>query len=243
MDLGLRGRTALVTASSKGLGKSSALSLAGEGVNVVICARGGDALKETEREIADTGAEVLALEEDVTSQDAPERLAQAAVERFGSLDIVVANAGGPPPGRSFEPTDEDFYSAMNANFLTSVRLARAALPHMRKKGWGRLCFITSSSIKQPMPNLVLSNVSRTALWSWSRTAAKELLPEGITVNLVCPGLHATDRMKNLGVVDEGKPIGDPDDFGRIVAFLCSEHAKFVSGASLLVDGARVDGLL
>jgi 3-oxoacyl-[acyl-carrier protein] reductase len=166
----------------------------------------------------------------------------AAVERFGGLDIVVANAGGPPPGRSLDLTDEQIAAAINANLTTSVRLVREAVPHMRAAGWGRICLITSSSIKQPIPNLALSNLARTGLWAWAKTAAADLFGEGITLNLACPGSHATDRMKSLGATGGAGPMGDPADFGRVVAFLCSAPANFVSGTTVLVDGARSTGL-
>ncbi|MEA2461295.1 MAG: 3-oxoacyl-[acyl-carrier protein] reductase [Actinomycetota bacterium] len=243
MDLGLRGRTALVTASSKGLGKGSALAFAEEGANVVICARGVEALRDAEREIAALGVDVLAIEADVTEPSAPRSLVDRTLEAFGGIDIVVANAGGPPPGGSFDPADEDFESAFNANFLTSVRLVKEAVPHMRAKGWGRCCLITSTSVKEPIPGLALSNVSRTGLWAWAKLASKELFDDGITLNLACPGLHATERSRALGIVDGGEPVGDPADFGRVVAFLCSEPARFVSGVALQVDGGRIKGLL
>lgn len=243
MDLGISGKVALVTAASKGLGRASAVALAREGAKVAICARGADALAEAEAE-AELAAytDVLAIAADVTDPTAPARLVAAAVERFGGLDIVVANAGGPPPGRSLDLTDEQIAAAVNANLTTSVRLVREAVPHMRAAGWGRICLITSSSIKQPIPNLALSNLARTGLWAWAKTAAADLFGEGITLNLACPGSHATDRMKSLGATGGAGPMGDPADFGRVVAFLCSSPANFVSGTTVLVDGARSTGL-
>jgi len=179
----------------------------------------------------------MAVAADVTDSAAPGQLVAATVERFGRLDIVVANAGGPPAGRSLDVDDAQLEAALNANLLTSVRLVREALPHLREQGWGRICLITSSSIKQPIPTLAMSNSARSALWSWAKTAAADVFGEGITLNLACPGTHATDRMRQLGL-PETTPMGDPADFGRIVAFLCSEPAAFVSGAALSVDGAR-----
>ena len=236
MDLGLSGRVALVTAASKGLGRASALALAREGARLVICARGEEALRATEAEVA-AHTEVLALVADVTRPEEPRRLVDATVERFGSVDVVVANAGGPPPARALDVDDEAMHAALEANFVTSVRLVREAVPHMRSRGWGRICLITSSSIKQPIPTLAMSNSARTALWSWAKTAAADVFADGITLNLACPGTHATDRMRQLGLPDT-TPMGDPADFGRVVAFLCSEPAAFVSGAALSVDGAR-----
>jgi 3-oxoacyl-[acyl-carrier protein] reductase len=138
-------------------------------------------------------------------------------------------------------TDEQIYAAVNANLVTSVRLVRAAVPGLQAAGWGRICCITSWSIKQPMPGLALSNLARTGLWAWAKTAASDLFPSGVTLNLVCPGSHATDRMRQLGGDDAH--MGSPADFGRIVAFLCSQPANYVSGAAIMVDGAASAGLL
>jgi 3-oxoacyl-[acyl-carrier protein] reductase len=241
VDLGIAGKVALVTASSKGLGRASAAALSEAGVSVTICARNGDEL----RAAADAmQGEVLAIPEDVTDPAAPQRLVDATVERFGRLDILVANAGGPPPGRALDVDDESLAAAVNANLATSIRLVKASLPHMRERGWGRICLIASSSVKQPIPSLALSNTARTGLWAWAKTASADLFPEGITVNLACPGLHATDRIKSLyGAGAPSQPLGDPGDFGRVVAFLCSSSAGFVSGVALQVDGAATVGLL
>jgi 3-oxoacyl-[acyl-carrier protein] reductase len=241
VNLGIDGRVALVTAGSKGLGRASALALAGEGARVVISARGQEALAEAESAIKALGAEVLAVPADASEPETPARLVAATVERFGGLDILVANNGGPPPGRALEVDDDQLRAALEANLLTSIRLTREGVPHMRAKGWGRICMITSYSVKQPIPTLALSNAARTALWAWAKTAAADLFPDGITVNLAAPGLHATDRMKQLG--GGAGPMGDPADFGKTVAFLCSEPAKFISGVALQVDGAAVLGLL
>jgi 3-oxoacyl-[acyl-carrier protein] reductase len=241
VDLAIAGRVALVTAASKGLGRASALALAGEGVRVAICARGEEALRATEADIRALGGEVLAITADVTDPAAPARLVAETTERFGGLDILVGNAGGPPPGRALEVVDEQIVAAVNANLTTSVRLVREAVPWMRRGGWGRICLITSYSVKQPIPTLSLSNLARTGLWAWAKTAAQDLFPDGITLNLACPGPFATDRMKQLG----GDPahMGDPADFGRIVAFLCSQPCNFLSSAAVNVDGAGVVGLL
>jgi 3-oxoacyl-[acyl-carrier protein] reductase len=240
MDLGIAGRVALVTAASKGLGRASAVALAREGAKVVISARGEEALAGAEAELA-RYTDVLAVRGDVTEPAEPARLVAAAVERFGGLDIVVANAGGPPPGRALDVSDEQIAAAVNANLLTSVRLVREAVPHMRARGWGRFCLITSSSIKEPIPTLSLSNAARTGLWAWAKTAATDLFDAGITLNLACPGLHDTERMQAIQTLQG--PRGDPADFGRIVAFLCSEPAKFMSGSTVLVDGGQAVGLV
>jgi len=230
MDLGLNGKVALVTASSKGLGRASALALSREGARVVICARGEESLREAERQMP---GETLAIVADVTEPEAPQHLVDAAVERFGGLDVLVANAGGPPPMRALEVDDA-------ANLLTSIRLVRSALPHLRQAAWARICCIASWGVKEPIPELALSNIARTGLWAWAKTAAKDLAEDGVTLNLALPGPHATDRMKELG---GGGRMGDPEDFGKVVAFLCSEPAGFISGAALSVDGAASAGLL
>ena len=246
VDLGIAGRVALVTAASKGLGRAAAVALAGEGARVVICARGAEALADAEAELGRL-TEVLALRADVTEAPVPAQLVAAAVERFGRLDIVVANAGGPPPGRALDVDDAQIEAAVNANLLTSVRLVREAVPHLRAnhpsgaaRGWGRICLITSSSVKQPIPTLALSNTARTGLWAWAKTAATDLFDHGITLNLACPGLHDTDRMKQLRNL-EG-PRGDPKAFGEVVAFMCSEPAGFMTGTTVVVDGGRMLGL-
>jgi 3-oxoacyl-[acyl-carrier protein] reductase len=239
MDLGIAGKVALVTASSKGLGRASAAALRAEGVDVAICGRGSVALEETASALGGSD-HVLALAEDVTDREAPGRLVAATVERFGRLDILVANAGGPPPGRALDVTDAQIEAALNANLLTSVRLIREALPHMRASGWGRVCCITSYSVKQPIPTLALSNLARTGLWAWVKTASQDVAGSGITINLACPGAHATDRMKQLG--GDG-PMGDPAQFGQAVAFLCSGPAAFINGVALQIDGGATTGLL
>ncbi len=235
MELGLTDRVALVTAASRGLGRASAEALAAEGARLLISARSEDQLEALQAELEAAGAEVEVAVADMTDPDAPEELVRRAVARFGRLDVVVANAGGPPPGRALDLSDEEITAAVNANLLGTVRLVRAAVPEMRRGQWGRICAITSFSIVQPVPGLALSNTARTGLWAWAKTAAQDLAAEGsgITLNLVCPGHHATDRMRELGVTGV---MGDPGDFGRIVAFLCSESARFVTGAALVVDG-------
>lgn len=241
MDLGIAGKAALVTAASRGLGLASARALAAEGARVAICGRSRDALDAAAAALSGSGADVLAVEADVTDPASPSQLVRATVERFGRLDILVANAGGPPPARALELADSQIEEAVNANLTTSVRLVREALPWMTSAGWGRICLITSVSVKQPIPTLALSNLARTGLWAWAKTAAGDLLESGVTLNLACPGLHATDRVLQLG--SPPGPLGDPADFGRVVAFLCSQPAGFISGSAVSVDGASTLGLL
>jgi 3-oxoacyl-[acyl-carrier protein] reductase len=235
MDLGIAGKVALVAAGSRGLGRATALALAGEGVQVMLSGRDASTLAATRSLVEAAGVEVDVRAGDITDPGEPARLVSATVERFGGLDIVVANAGGPPPGRALDLSDEALDAALNANLMTSVRLVREALPHMRAAGWGRICCITSYTVKQPAPVLALSNTARTGLWAWIKTAAQDLAAEssGITLNMICPGPHATDRMKELGGAGV---MGDPADFGSVVAFVCSAQAGFVNGSAVVVDG-------
>ncbi|HEV2361289.1 MAG TPA: SDR family oxidoreductase, partial [Acidimicrobiales bacterium] len=249
MDLGLTGRVALVAASSKGLGRAAALALAAEGAHVVICGRDEASLEIARGAVSEAGSgEVLAIAADVTATSAPAELVAAAVGRFERLDIVVANAGGPPPGRALDVDDAALEAAFEANFLTSVRFVREALPHMRAGGWGRICCITSYTVVQPVPTLSLSNAARLGLWGWAKTAAQDLSGSGITLNLACPGTHATDRMLQLygggsGAGVDTSGMGDPADFGRVVAFLCSQPAGDMTGTAVVVDGGATQGLL
>lgn len=236
MDLGLSGRVAVVTAASKGLGRATAQALAAEGAKVVLNARNSAALEG----LAATLPDAVVVAGDIGDATLPAQLVDAAIARWGRVDIVVGNAGGPPTGRALDVTDEQILAALNANMLASVRLARAAVPHMRRQQWGRIVFVASASVKQPIPDLALSNVSRTALWAWTKTAAQDLAEQGITVNLAAPGLHATDRLVQRGVTGR---TGEPADFGQVVAFLCSEQAAFINGSAVGVDGGAVLGLL
>jgi 3-oxoacyl-[acyl-carrier protein] reductase len=235
MELGIRDRVAIVTAASKGLGRAAALALAAEGANVLINARDAVALEAVAAHMGDG----LIVAGDITDPELPAELVETAMQRWGRVDIVVGNAAGPPGGRALEITEEQILDAINANMLASVRLARAAVPHMRANGWGRICFIASSAVRQPIPDLALSNVARTALAAWAKTAAQDLALDGITVNLALPGLHATDRLIERGITGR---TGSPEDFGKIVAFLCSDPANFINGTAIGVDGGAVLGI-
>jgi 3-oxoacyl-[acyl-carrier protein] reductase len=217
------------------------MSLAREGVNVVICARNRDALEQTASDIRGIGGNVHTIAIDVTDPSAPKELVAQTVATFGGLDILVGNAGGPPLMRALEVNDEAIAIAVNANLTTSIRLVQESVPHMRKNQWGRIALITSRSIKQPMPGNSLSNLARTGLWGWAKTAAQDLIADGVTLNLVCPGAHTTDRMKDFGPRDE--PMGDPADFGEIVAFACGRQTSFVTASAISVDGGSIQGLL
>ncbi|HEY2565781.1 MAG TPA: SDR family NAD(P)-dependent oxidoreductase, partial [Acidimicrobiales bacterium] len=178
MDLGIKGRVGLVTGASRGLGRATADALAAEGVHLVLAARGEGALAEVAAAVKAAGVEVATMAVDVTEPEAPQRLVDLAVDRFGSLDILVANTGGPPPGRALEVDDAAIVAALNANLLTSIRLVRSAVPVMAERGWGRICCITSYTVVQPIPTLALSNTARVGLWGWAKTAANDLANDG-----------------------------------------------------------------
>lgn len=247
MDLGLSDRVAAVAASSKGLGKACAVSLAREGAKVVICARGGDDLEVARAEVAEAAGgddRVAAVVLDVVAE--PERLVETAVERFGALHVLVANAGGPPPGGALAHGADAYRQAVEDNCIASIRMAEAAVPHMREAGWGRICFVASMTVKAPSPALALSNTARAGLAAFAKTLAGEVAADGITVTMALPGIHDTDRTRRLRLDSTGIPVGRlgrPADFGDSVAFLCSEPANYVTGTQLLIDGGQFPGLL
>lgn len=246
MDLGLTGTRALVTAASKGLGRACASALAGEGAHVFIVSRNEDELARVERQISGRGH--LAL--DLADADSPSRAVEAAVETLGGLDILVCNAGGPPPG-TFESTSLDRWDAgYQLTLMSAVRLARAALPALKQSGRGRVVNITSITVRQPVPNLVLSNAFRSAVTAMAKTLSEELAPFGATVNNLAPGMVLTDRIRQLyggDLTDLEKSIpmgrlGRPEEFGAACAFLCSIQAGYITGQSIGVDGGAVRGV-
>jgi 3-oxoacyl-[acyl-carrier protein] reductase len=263
MDLGLEKRVALVTGASRGLGRAVAERLAREGARVALNARTSDTLEATAAKIArDTGAETLALAGDVRGEDAPRSLIQACLDRWGRFDILVANAGGPPAGEIDDLEAKSYLEALELNLLSTIHLTRAALPAMRRNGWGRVIAITSVSVKQPVPGLLLSNVARPGVIGFIKSIARDLAPEGILCNAVAPGYIATDRVEELvagaadarGVsLDEVRSgltadipmgrLGQPGEFADAVAFLASERASYITGHTLQVDGGYVRGLL
>jgi 3-oxoacyl-[acyl-carrier protein] reductase len=260
MDLGLKDLVAIVTASSKGLGRATAVQLAREGTKVVICARGEEALYATRDEITALGGQVLAVAADVAAPETPQVLVDAALERFARLDILVANAGGPPPGEFLAFEEQDWDAAIQLTLMSFVRLCYAAIPALKRSGRGSILACTSITVKQPLPNLVLSNSLRLAVTGLVKTLADELGPDGVRVNAICPGSTRTDRIEQLladraarasTTVDEQAAqmaaeiplgrIGQPEEFGRVAAFLSSPAASFVNGVSLLVDGGAYRG--
>jgi len=251
MDLGLQGRVAVVGASSKGLGRASAAVMAAEGASVVVNGRSPENVEATVDAIRAAGGDALGVPGDMNDPTTADLLVSRAIDTYGRLDVVVGNNAGPGPVRVLEASDDGIMAALEANTISSVRLARAALPHLRENGWGRICMITSSAVRQPAGALATSAIARSALWSWSKMAAVALAEEGITVNLICPGGHATERLAQVAGAG-GAPTGgtapaprrgDPEHFGKAVAFLCSEPAAFVSGIAFGIDGGAVSGML
>jgi 3-oxoacyl-[acyl-carrier protein] reductase len=262
VDLGLEGQVAVVAASSKGLGRATAMQLAAEGARVVISGRDEAVLKGTAGEIrSTTGSEVEPVVTDLTRAQDVKDLVEQAVSRFGGLDVLVTNAGGPPAGVFDDFEDDAWVSAFELNLLSVVRLIRAALPHMRRRGYGRIVNFTSSSIKQPLDNLILSNTFRAGVLGLAKSLAGELAADGILVNTLGPGRIATDRLHtidsnragSLGVPVEqvrkesqaGIPLGrygEPEEFARVATFLASRANTYVTGQALLVDGGMVRAL-
>lgn len=262
MDLQLKGKTAIVLASTKGLGRATALTLASEGANVAICGRDETALEETARTIEQvSGKAPLALIVDVRQGADIERLVQATAERFGTVDILINNAGGPPAGTFDQMTDDMWQQAFEQNLLSYVRAIRAVLPYMRKQKFGRIINFASSSIKEPIANLILSNTFRTGIVGLAKTLSTELGPDGILINTIGPGRIATDRIVMLDELaanrlhtdketirkeSEAKiPLGrygEPEEFARVVTFLASPANSYVTGQSILIDGGLVKSI-
>lgn len=248
MELGLGGKTAIVCGASSGLGLASAEALAAEGANVAMFARRRE---ELERESERIGA--LGVRGDVTNATDLERLVELTVKAFGGVDILVWNGGGPPPGTATAITEDSLEAAFELLLLPAVRLVRLCLPHLEQSTAGRIVCITSLAVKEPVPNLALSNTVRPGVHGYAKSLARELGPKGITVNCVAPGRIDTPRMTHL--YGEGGPppeemaaiplgrLGTPREFGEVVCFLASERAAYVSGTTVIVDGGMSHGVL
>jgi 3-oxoacyl-[acyl-carrier protein] reductase len=263
VDLGIAGRAAAVAAASSGLGRAAARALAAEGAAVAICGRSEERVREAATAIADeTGAEVHPVVADVSDAEQCRRFVSQAAASFGRLDILVTNTGGPRPGGAFEVDEQDWADAWRSTLMNVVALVRAAVPHMRERSWGRIVNVASLSARQPIPGLVLSNAFRPAIAGLARTLADELGPQGILVNTLCPGYTRTPRLEELAAVRAEaagtspdavtaslaasvplRRIAEPDEFGAVVAFLCSERASYLTGVTLAVDGGASRGLL
>jgi 3-oxoacyl-[acyl-carrier protein] reductase len=263
VNLGIRGKVALVAASSRGLGRACAEALAAEGVELVLCARGEAALCETAEHIRRaSGVRVVDVVADVATQAGIAAVLAAAEREFGRVDILVTNGGGPPAGPFEAHAPEAWDAAVRANLTSVVELVRGVLPGMRERRWGRIVNVTSIAVKQPVDGLILSNSVRAAVTGFARTLANEVAPLGITVNNVMPGytrtarveelaartasLHGTTRDAAFAAWESQIPmarLGEPAEFGAMVAFLCSARASYTTGASIPVDGGWIKSLL
>jgi 3-oxoacyl-[acyl-carrier protein] reductase len=262
VDLGLKGRVALVAASSRGLGRACAVAFAREGADVAICARGKDDLRDAEAELVGLGARVHAAVADLSRAEDCRRFVAGAGEALGRVDVLVNNNGGPPAGAFDSFTLDDYRAAVEQNLMSTVQMTLEAVPMMRRGGWGRIVNLTSVAVKQPLDALVLSNTSRTAVVGFGKTLANELAREGITVNTVCPGPALTDRIRSLArqrAERENIPyeraletyvtdipmgrLGKADEIAALVVFLGSEAASFITGTTIQVDGGLVRSLM
>lgn len=262
MDMGIKGRTAIVAAASQGLGRATAEAFAAEGVNLALCARNGERLRETADEIAqsyDVG--VFAHPADVTAAEQVREFVALAQQKFGRIDICVTNAGGPPAKLFAQTSAEEWDRALRLSFLSVVHFARETLPLMQRQGWGRFVTITSVTVKQPVTELVYSNAARSAVVGLVRSLANEYGRDGITVNNVGPGYTATDRLKELATANSRSSgrteaeifagwgsgaalgrVGKPEELADAVVWLASERASFITGQTILVDGGTYKGL-
>jgi 3-oxoacyl-[acyl-carrier protein] reductase len=253
VDLGLTGRRALVTAASKGLGRASAEELSKEGAKVYIASRDPKTIEETGRAIGAAGWSAS----DVSKAGVPEALVESAVSKLGGLDILIVNAGGPPPG-TFQTTDlESWEKGFQLTLMSAVRLVKAALPHLKESEQGRIIFITSIAVRQPIPNIVISNSLRGGVTGLAKTLARELATDGITVNCLAPDAILTDRTRDIarsrgldteeeirrqGEAAPMKRLGDPAEFGATCAFLCSRQAGYITGQTIGIDGGSLLGV-
>ena len=262
MDLGIKGRVALVCGASSGLGKAVAMGLGKEGVRVAICARTEEKLLKAADDISRaTGTEVLPIAADVSVPAQVKKVVQEAFAFFGQLDILVTNAGGPPPGKFLDLPEEAWQKALDLNLLSTLHLCREAVPYMKAAGWGRIVNITSFSAKQPQDGLILSNTARAGVLGLAKSMATELAQYNILVNSVCPGAFETERHFDLArrrAAQEGLPLeeslknrakeiplgraGKPEEFADLVVFLASERASYITGDVIQIDGGVIRSL-
>jgi 3-oxoacyl-[acyl-carrier protein] reductase len=246
MDLGIRGRSAAVAAASTGLGFGSAAALCAEGVRVAICSRDRTRIEAAAKRL---GADAVPIVADVSTEEGAASFVDQSRAALGPIDILIPNAGGPPPGTAAATSLEAYRNALDLNALSTIVMCQRAVAEMRERRWGRIVAITSAGARSPITTLAASSTARAAVTSFLKVLANEVAKDGVTVNSVQPGVHATDRIKHIGPIEEiakrvpAGIVGDAADFGKVVAFLCSEPAKFVTGTSVLVDGGSFSGLI
>lgn len=263
MDLGIKGKVALVAAASRGLGRAVAEELATEGVSLILCARGQEKLEVTANQIAqETDVSMLAVPADLSIAEDISNVVRVGLEKFGRIDILVTNAGGPPAGKFENLTSEAWETATRLTLNSVLELTRHILPGMKERRWGRILNITSIAVKQPVDNLMLSNSLRAAVTGFARTLANEVATDGVTVNNIMPGYTRTERVEELAKMmaeKEGispseftaiwereipmRRLGEPREFAALAAFLVSERASYITGTSIPVDGGWIRSLI
>ncbi|MFC1692131.1 SDR family oxidoreductase [Candidatus Latescibacterota bacterium] len=263
MDLGIKGKTAIVCGASQGLGRACAEALAAEGVNIVICSRKFDRIFATARSISETyGTNVVPIAADISLPESPDKLVREAIAKFGDVHILINNAGGPPPGKFHDLNDGEWEEAFQLTLMSAVRMTRAVLPVMIRKKWGRIINLASLAVKQPIAGLILSNSLRSAVVGMAKTVATDAAAHGVLINTIATGSFDTERLqsmfknqaKNTGLMPKevcakleatiplGR-IGSPEELAWLVAFLASERASYITGATIQVDGGAFAGLL
>ena len=261
MEKELRGKVALIGGASKGLGFGCAEALAKNGANIILVARNAESLKLAASKLQPYNVELLTISADIAGKQANEQMVQEAIEKFGRIDILINNNGGPKAGKYDTLTDEDYEAAFQSVLMYTIRLTKAVIPYMKKQGWGRIINITSLSVKEPAETLILSNVFRAGVVAFAKSISKELIQSHVTINNVCPGAFKTDRAKELiqnAALASHKsseeieaenvkklPLGryqQPDELGSYIAYLCSSSASGITGTTLQIDGGISNGL-
>ncbi|MCE5250067.1 SDR family oxidoreductase [bacterium] len=263
MNLGIKGKTAIVCGASQGLGRACAEAFAGEGVRMVLCSRNFDRIFDTARSISETfGTDVVPVACDISLADSPEKLVREATTKFGGVDILINNAGGPPPGMFDELDDAAWEAAFHLTLMSAVRMIRAVLPVMIPKGWGRIINLASSAVKEPIAGLLLSNALRSAVVGMAKTLSREVADKGILINTIATGSFNTERIQSIldnrakkqGITLEEariqhesaipmKRLGRPEELAALVVFLASERASYMTGTTISVDGGAFGGLM
>jgi 3-oxoacyl-[acyl-carrier protein] reductase len=263
MDLGIKGKVAIVCGASGGLGRACAEALAAEGVRMVLCSRSFDRIFDAARSISETyGTDIVPVACDISHAESPDKLVREATTKFESVDILINNAGGPPPGTFDDLSDEAWEKAFNLTLMSAVRMSRAVLPLMKAKGWGRIINLASIAVKEPIAGLMLSNSLRSALVGMAKTLSREVADRGILINNIATGNFNTERIQSLfenrarnqGITPDQarmqlestiplKRLGRPEELAWLVAFLASERASYITGTTISVDGGAFSGLM